>query len=167
MEVDRDDAETLVLAGNADLERILDHSRGRARREGWLSTGQVRKELGTERRSILFTLFIASLFILLIASVILLGALAANFPAASGVLNGVALCGVVGALFGGAYGIAKYGMLPEGQHKKCAAIGGFIGMAIGLPLVSFYDLGIAPLLAMGIGAAAVIVATLIAAFRRG
>ncbi len=48
VEVDRDDAETLVLAGNADLERILDHSRGRARHEGWLSTERIRKELDME-----------------------------------------------------------------------------------------------------------------------
>jgi hypothetical protein len=46
VEVDQDDAETLSLAGNAKLERILEHSRSRASREGWLSTEQVRKELG-------------------------------------------------------------------------------------------------------------------------
>ena len=45
VEVDRDDAETLALAGNANLDRILDRSRARAAREGWLSTEQVRREL--------------------------------------------------------------------------------------------------------------------------
>ena len=48
VEVDRDDAETFALAGNANLDRILDRSRARARREGWLSTEQVRKELGVD-----------------------------------------------------------------------------------------------------------------------
>ncbi|MEN6449344.1 MAG: hypothetical protein ABFC96_02540 [Thermoguttaceae bacterium] len=48
VEVDRDDAETLVLAGNPDLERILDRSRGRARREGWLTTERIRQELDKE-----------------------------------------------------------------------------------------------------------------------
>ena len=48
VEVDRDDAEAFALAGNADLNRILDLSRARARREGWLSTQQLRKELGVE-----------------------------------------------------------------------------------------------------------------------
>jgi hypothetical protein len=45
-EVDKDDVETYSLAGNADLDRILDRSRDRAKREGWLSTDQVRKDLG-------------------------------------------------------------------------------------------------------------------------
>jgi hypothetical protein len=45
VEVDRDDAETFALAGNPQLDAILDRSRARARREGWLSTEEVRKEL--------------------------------------------------------------------------------------------------------------------------
>lgn len=48
VEVDRDDAETLILAESPKLHEILDRSRARAKREGWLSTGQVRKELGVE-----------------------------------------------------------------------------------------------------------------------
>ncbi len=48
VEVDRDDAETLALADNAKFNDILNRSRARARREGWLSTEQVRRQLGIE-----------------------------------------------------------------------------------------------------------------------
>ncbi|MGO8748059.1 MAG: hypothetical protein ACLQNE_18960 [Thermoguttaceae bacterium] len=48
VEVDPDDAATLTLAENARLNQILDRSRDRARREGWLSTQQVRHELDIE-----------------------------------------------------------------------------------------------------------------------
>jgi hypothetical protein len=48
VEVDRDDAETYALKDNPSFSRILERSRARARREGWLSTQQVRRELGTE-----------------------------------------------------------------------------------------------------------------------
>ena len=48
VEVDRDDADTLTLADNAKFNEILNRSRARARREGWLSTQQVRRELGVE-----------------------------------------------------------------------------------------------------------------------
>ncbi len=48
VEVNRDDAQTLVLAESHKLHEILDRSRARAKREGWLSTDQVRKELGVE-----------------------------------------------------------------------------------------------------------------------
>ena len=48
VEVDRDDAETLMLADNAKFNDILNRSRARARREGWLSTEQVRGQLGVE-----------------------------------------------------------------------------------------------------------------------
>lgn len=48
VEVDRDDAETLTLADNAKFNDILNRSRARARREGWLSTEQVRGQLGVE-----------------------------------------------------------------------------------------------------------------------
>jgi hypothetical protein len=46
VEVDRDDVESLALATNSTFDQILERSRGRARREGWMSTEQVRKELG-------------------------------------------------------------------------------------------------------------------------
>jgi hypothetical protein len=45
VEVHPDDVETYALADNATMQRILDGSRALARREGWLSTEQVRKEL--------------------------------------------------------------------------------------------------------------------------
>jgi hypothetical protein len=48
VEVDRDDAETLTLADNPKFNDILNRSRARARREGWLSMEQVRRELGVE-----------------------------------------------------------------------------------------------------------------------
>jgi hypothetical protein len=48
VEVDRDDAETLALADNAKFNDILNRSRARARREGWLSTEQVRGQLAIE-----------------------------------------------------------------------------------------------------------------------
>jgi hypothetical protein len=48
VEVDRDDADTLTLADNPKFNEILNRSRVRARREGWLSTEQVRRELGIE-----------------------------------------------------------------------------------------------------------------------
>jgi hypothetical protein len=48
VEVDRDDAETLTLADNPKFNDILSRSRARARREGWLSTEQVRGQLGIE-----------------------------------------------------------------------------------------------------------------------
>jgi hypothetical protein len=48
VEVDREDAETLALAGSVNIEQILERSRARAQREGWLSTEQVRKELGVK-----------------------------------------------------------------------------------------------------------------------
>ncbi len=48
VEVDRDDVETLMLAANAKFNEILNRSRARARREGWLSTEQVRGQLGVE-----------------------------------------------------------------------------------------------------------------------
>jgi hypothetical protein len=48
VEIDRDDAETLTLGENARLNQILDHSRARARREGWLSTQQIRQELDVQ-----------------------------------------------------------------------------------------------------------------------
>ena len=48
VEVDRDDAETLALADNTKFNDILNRSRARARREGWLSTEQVRGQLDTE-----------------------------------------------------------------------------------------------------------------------
>ena len=48
VEVDRDDAETLTLADNAKFNDILNRSRARARREGWLTTEQVRRQLGIE-----------------------------------------------------------------------------------------------------------------------
>jgi hypothetical protein len=48
MEVNEDDAETLALGDNAHLRQILDRSRARARREGWLSTQEVRRDLGLE-----------------------------------------------------------------------------------------------------------------------
>ena len=48
VEVDRDDAETLALADNAKFNEILNRSRARAHREGWLSTEQIRRELGVE-----------------------------------------------------------------------------------------------------------------------
>jgi hypothetical protein len=44
VEVDKDDAETFALAGNDDLDRLLEHSRARAKHEGWLSTEQLRAE---------------------------------------------------------------------------------------------------------------------------
>ncbi len=47
VEVDRDDAETLTLADNAKFNDILSRSRA-CRREGWLSTEQVRAQLGGE-----------------------------------------------------------------------------------------------------------------------
>jgi uncharacterized membrane protein YkoI len=47
VEVDSDDAETLTLADNAKFNEILSRSRARARREGWLSTEQVREQLRT------------------------------------------------------------------------------------------------------------------------
>lgn len=46
MEVDQDEVETLTLADNPKFNDILDRSRARARREGWLSTAEVRRELG-------------------------------------------------------------------------------------------------------------------------
>ncbi len=48
VEVDRDDAETLTVGDRPMLNDILNRSRVRARREGWLSTEQVRGQLGTE-----------------------------------------------------------------------------------------------------------------------
>jgi hypothetical protein len=48
VEVDRDDAETLALADNAKFNDILNRSRARARREGWLTTEQVRGQIGIE-----------------------------------------------------------------------------------------------------------------------
>ena len=48
VEVDRDDADTLTLAGNAKFNNILSRSRARGRREGWLSMEQVRRELGVD-----------------------------------------------------------------------------------------------------------------------
>jgi hypothetical protein len=48
VEVDGDDAEAFALAGNTALDRILDRSRARARREGWLTTEEVRRKLGSE-----------------------------------------------------------------------------------------------------------------------
>jgi hypothetical protein len=41
-------AGTLALADNAKFNDILNRSRARARREGWLSTEQVRRQLGVE-----------------------------------------------------------------------------------------------------------------------
>ncbi|MEN6449343.1 MAG: hypothetical protein ABFC96_02535 [Thermoguttaceae bacterium] len=106
------------------------------------------------------------LFILFVGGIILVGVAARKFPGASETLNGIALIGLVGSLFGATCGIAKYGTLFENEHEKCAGIGGFIGMAIGLPLATFFDLGFAPILAMGIGAAAVIAAVLVAVVRQ-
>jgi hypothetical protein len=48
VEVDRNEVETLTLADNSKFNDILNHSRARARREGWLSTEQVRAQLGGE-----------------------------------------------------------------------------------------------------------------------
>jgi hypothetical protein len=48
VEVDRDDVETLTLADNAKFNDILSRSRARARREGWLSTQEIRAQLGGE-----------------------------------------------------------------------------------------------------------------------
>jgi hypothetical protein len=48
VEVDRDDAETFTLADDAKFNDILNRSRARARREGWLSTEQVRREFAVE-----------------------------------------------------------------------------------------------------------------------
>ncbi len=49
VEVDRDEAESLALAGNAKFNDILGRSRARARTEGWLSTEQVRTQLAAEK----------------------------------------------------------------------------------------------------------------------
>jgi hypothetical protein len=48
VEIDRDDAETLTLGENTRLNQILDRSRARARREGWLSTQQIRQEFDVQ-----------------------------------------------------------------------------------------------------------------------
>lgn len=45
VEVNQDDADSLTLADNPQFNGILNRSRARARREGWLSTEQVRREL--------------------------------------------------------------------------------------------------------------------------
>lgn len=45
-EVAEDDAEALALSGNHQLEAILERSRNRAARDGWLTTEQLRQQLG-------------------------------------------------------------------------------------------------------------------------
>lgn len=46
IEIEREDADTLALAENVKLHQLLERSRERGRREGWLSTQQVREQLG-------------------------------------------------------------------------------------------------------------------------
>ncbi len=48
VEVDRDEVETLALADDAKFNDILNRSRARAGREGWLTTQQVRTQLAAE-----------------------------------------------------------------------------------------------------------------------
>jgi len=48
MAIGQEDAETLALADNPMLHEILERSRARAQREGWLTTKQLRAELGVE-----------------------------------------------------------------------------------------------------------------------
>ena len=48
MAIGQEDAETLALADNPMLHEILERSRSRAEREGWLTTKQLRAELGVE-----------------------------------------------------------------------------------------------------------------------
>lgn len=45
-EVAEEDVEALSLAGNRQLEAILERSRSSAAREGWLTTEQLRQQLG-------------------------------------------------------------------------------------------------------------------------
>ena len=44
--VDEGERETLVLADHPQLRQILDRSRARAEREGWLTTEELRSQLG-------------------------------------------------------------------------------------------------------------------------
>ena len=46
LEVDETDVEACSLSENPDFHRIIEHSRERARRGDWLSTEQVRTQVG-------------------------------------------------------------------------------------------------------------------------
>ena len=46
VQVDEADVEALSLRSNPDFWRIIDQSRARAQKEGWLTTAQVREQLG-------------------------------------------------------------------------------------------------------------------------
>ena len=46
VQVDEADVEALSLRNNPDFWRIIDQSRARAQAEGWLTTAQVREQLG-------------------------------------------------------------------------------------------------------------------------
>lgn len=48
VQVDEADAEALSLRNNPDFWRIIDQSLARAQKEGWLTTEQVREQLGVE-----------------------------------------------------------------------------------------------------------------------
>jgi hypothetical protein len=45
-EVDEADVEALALAQSGKLQQIIERSRARAEREGWLTTEQLREQLG-------------------------------------------------------------------------------------------------------------------------
>ena len=49
VQVDEADVEAWSLRNNPDFWQLIDRSRARAQAEGWLTTGQVREQLGLGR----------------------------------------------------------------------------------------------------------------------